>query len=351
VETTYRALPASSIPPVEIPALPVEEVSLLIRARPVGTSVVFEDTLAEIRLCPRNTTAIPFEIDFLRDSRKRELLYLVLDRIRKAIDEARFLDIDEEELNRRRTYLVYDVWEECTRDFLSIHFLGKTSLTKDAIDAMILEERELIQEEILDNIPFLSDLLQDLVLETGLTIDRTPYRASAPETIERAKILLQNFIHQVASAVMVVVLNHFSESETAKRELFRSEYLSAREIARARNELSWRYRREKYWDEPKWIFESKYRLFYYRNGAIGSSYIYAPRQEELSALSGIRWWVSIALETRDALSPRLRAFFSVTGKGVVYFLVQVIGRGIGLVIRGVLQGVGNTWQEVKGKKN
>jgi hypothetical protein len=148
----------------------------------------------------------------------------------------------------------------------------------------------------------------------------------------------------------VVVLNHFSESEAVKRELFRSQYLSSREIAKTRNELSWRYRRERYWDEPKWIFESKYRLFCYRNGAILPLYIYAPRQEELNRLSGIRWWVSIALETRDALSPRLRAFFSVTGKGVVYFLVQVIGRGIGLVIRGVLQGVGNTWQEVKGKK-
>jgi DNA-binding response OmpR family regulator len=347
VETTYQALPFLPVDPLAIPA---EEVSLLTRSRPLSTAVVFEDTLAEIRSCPRNTTDIPLEIDVLQDSRQRELLYLVLDNTRKAIDELRFLGIDEEELGRRQTFLVYDIWEESSRNFLSIHFLGKTSITKEAIDTMILEERELIQEEILDKIPFLSDLFGDLVLEKGLMIDRTPYRANAPETIERAEILLQNLIHHLANAVMVVVLNHFSESEAVKRELFRSQYLSSREIAKTRNELSWRYRRERYWDEPKWIFESKYRLFRYRNGAIVPLYIYAPRQEELNRLSGIRWWVSIALETRDALSPRLRAFFSVTGKGVVYFLVQVIGRGIGLVIRGVLQGVGNTWQEVKGKK-
>ncbi|MEG3439670.1 DUF3685 domain-containing protein [Pannus brasiliensis CCIBt3594] len=347
VETDYRVLPP---PPVETTAIPVEEVSLLTRSRPLGTSVVFEETLAEIRFSPRNTTGIPFEIDVLQDARKRELLYLVLDKTRKSIDEIRFLEIHEEELPGRLVFLTSEIWEESTRDFLSLHSLGTETRDRDSIDIFILEERELIQAEILEKIPFILDLFAYLVYEKWLTIERTEYRSNAPETIERAGILLQNFIHHIANAVMVVILNHFSESEKAKGELFRSEYFSPREIAKLRNELSWKYRRERYWEEPKLIFESKYRLFYYRNGIILTIYLYARRQEELNRLTGIRWFVSIALEARDALSPRLRAFFSVTGKAVVYFLVQVIGRAIGLVIRGVLQGVGNTWQEVKGKK-
>jgi hypothetical protein len=116
--------------------------------------------------------------------------------------------------------------------------------------------------------------------------------------------------------VTVIILNNFSESERVKQKLYRSEFLIARKLAKIRNELSWKYRRKKYWQEPKDIFESQYQLFHYSEGQIKSLAIYSPRQEELNSLTGIPWLVSIALELRDSLSPRLRAFFRVVGKGV-----------------------------------
>jgi hypothetical protein len=57
------------------------------------------------------------------------------------------------------------------------------------------------------------------------------------------------------------------------------------------------------------------------------------------------------LELRDALSPRLRSLVKFLGNGFVFLLTQVIGRAIGLVVRGILQGVGNTWQETRYGKN
>jgi hypothetical protein len=68
-------------------------------------------------------------------------------------------------------------------------------------------------------------------------------------------------------------------------------------------------------------------------------------------LTGWRWLVTIILETRDALSPQIRAIFSWLGQGVVYILTQVIGRGIGLIGKGIIQGVGGTWQDVRYGKN
>jgi hypothetical protein len=297
-----------------------------------------------------NKTNIAFEIDILQDSRKRELLYLILDEIRKTVDEMRYLQVSREELTSRLNLIILNIWKEVTQKFLEINALPSAKINQIKLNEIILEEREAIQTEILNKIPFTLDLFAYLLYENSLTIDGVEYRANAPETIARAEIILQNFIHNLANAVTVVILNNFSEYERVKQQLYRSEFLASRELAKVRNQLSWKYRRQQYWQEPKDIFESQYQLFHYVDGEIQSLAIYSPRQEELNSLTGIAWLVSIALELRDSLSPRLRAFFRVVGRGVVYLLIQVIGRGIGLVIRGVLQGVGNTWQEVKSKK-
>lgn len=79
--------------------------------------------------------------------------------------------------------------------------------------------------------------------------------------------------------------------------------------------------------------------------------IYAPRNDELATLSGIPFLVTLVLEARDAIAPRVRAAVSFLGRGVVYVLTEVIGRGIGLVGRGIVKGIGNALQEPKPKRS
>jgi hypothetical protein len=52
--------------------------------------------------------------------------------------------------------------------------------------------------------------------------------------------------------------------------------------------------------------------------------------------------VTLSLEARDALAPQLQAGLRRLGDLVVVVLTQVIGRAIGLVGRGVLQGLGRS---------
>jgi hypothetical protein len=93
-------------------------------------------------------------------------------------------------------------------------------------------------------------------------------------------------------------------------------------------------------EEPKAIFESRYPLFVLSDAGIKQTSIYAPRRQELEQLQGIPLAVTLAFETRDAISPRLRSTVAWAGKGVVYVLTQVIGRSIGLVVRGVFKALG-----------
>ena len=50
--------------------------------------------------------------------------------------------------------------------------------------------------------------------------------------------------------------------------------------------------------------------------------------------------MTLALEVRDALGPQLRSIVKGLGDLVVVLLTQVLGRAIGLVGRGIVQGMG-----------
>jgi hypothetical protein len=117
--------------------------------------------------------------------------------------------------------------------------------------------------------------------------------------------------------------------------------ISTREIERFRNNLSWKYRLNNYVTGATTIFESRYELFVLAPRGIAKISIYAPRSQELAQLTGIPLVVTLLLEFRDAIAPRLQSLLAFLGSGIVFILTQVIGRGLGLIGRGILQGIGS----------
>jgi len=95
------------------------------------------------------------------------------------------------------------------------------------------------------------------------------------------------------------------------------------------------------------MFESEYRLFALTPSGLQIHTVYAPRQAELATLSGVQYALTLALEARDAIAPRVRATLSLAGSTVVFVLTEIIGRGIGLIGRGIVKGVGSTWQDIR----
>ena len=68
------------------------------------------------------------------------------------------------------------------------------------------------------------------------------------------------------------------------------------------------------------------------------------RDAELRQLS---WWqqaITLVLETRDALAPQVELLINRLGSLTVLLLTRVLGRAIGLIGRGVLQGLGRGLQ-------
>ena len=215
----------------------------------------------------------------------------------------------------------------------------------------LLQDAVFVQTAILDKIPLVIDLFSYLLFQRPLVIDNASYPYCSPEAMERAEALLENLLIQLANGVVQPLLNRIADVEAIKQSFYDRHLLSTREIERFRNNLSWKYRLENYIGEPKAIFESRYELLVLASRGIAKISIYAPRGQELAQLDGIRLAVTLALETRDAIAPLLQGAVAFLGTGIVYVFTQVIGRAIGLIGRGILQGIGGSLPESKFGRN
>jgi DNA-binding NarL/FixJ family response regulator len=342
--STTSLVPQSS--PVDLPLPPprVDRLTTTDRAD-LDTQNLFDRIAAKLQSNLENLTTTPLEIDILRIEKKRELFYLILRKFEGLLEELRFSQVRIDQLSAKQDLILEDLWMAVTTDFLGRYYTESIDDREIELIPTLLQDVEIVRSEIIAKIPQSIELFNYLLFKLPLTIDNASFPAGSIAAEARASDLLENLTIQMANAVMQPVLNRFGNLESLKANFYDRRLLSSREIERFRNDLSWRYRIERYIGEPQAIFESQYRLFTFTTYGINRIAIYAPRPQELATLSGLPFAVTLTLELRDALSPRLRSATTFFGSSIVYLLTEIIGRGIGLIGRGIIKGVGNIWQE------
>lgn len=314
-------------------------------------SVLFDATVEKLNSGVKNLSGVMLEIEILQTEKRRDLLYIVLRKFEEILDELSFSQVRLEQLPQKRSQILLDLWQVSVIDFFGKYSTLSVDNKELELVEVLLGDALIIQNAIFDKIPLVTELLAHLLFKTPLMIDNVLYQVETPEALARLEILLHNLIIQVANAVMQPLLNNFADLEIIKQNLYDRSLISSREITRFRNNLSWKYRQLRLLNEPQAIFESRYELLVLSDTGIKKTSIYAPRRQDLEQLQGIQLAVTLAYEFRDAISPRLRATVGWIGSGVVYVLTQVIGKGIGLIVRGVIQGVGSSLQETRFGRN
>jgi DNA-binding NarL/FixJ family response regulator len=313
-------------------------------------SQIFQHILSDISLGLVNRTGIPLEIDILKGAKQQELLYLVLEHLVKLLRQLSQPN-NQDKFNTELEQIIASLWETIAVDFFFRNYDSSIPVDKEDIRQILQQDAIAVAENIFIHLYFLADLFTYLETEQPLLIDNVFYRAESPEAMARAEKLLQNLLTHVANGVMYAILNNFSDLEIFKYNLYHPDYRTSREIARFRNSLSWRYRQEKYWENPTNIFSSRYRLLVWQQRTIQTWFVYARRTEELEQLQGLPWLTTILLEIRDATAPLVRSVLALVGSGLIYILTQVIGRGIGLIGKGIIQGIGSTLQDSRYNNN
>lgn len=308
---------------------------------------VCEAVFRKLQYPLENSSDIPLEIDILRRDRARELLYTLLRDFEDLLDDLQKAQLPPGQVIDTVPNVLRDLWQKVTTDFFGRYYTPQDSGFEQPVATVLSRDAAAVQQTLLNHIPEVEGLLAHLLFEEALIVDGTPYMATTPEALRRSQLILENLLLQTACAVMQPLLNRFADVEALKKGLYQRRMMSSRDIARFRNDLSWRYRWDSLVNEPKAIFESQRRFFALSPNGIQVQWVYAPRKQELETLNGVPYALTLALEARDAISPRVRAVVALVGSSLVYMLTEVVGRGIGLVGRGVLKGIGSAWQETR----
>jgi Protein of unknown function (DUF3685) len=314
-------------------------------------TLVFERVFRKLQGLLDNTSDVPLESDILRDDKKRELLYLVLRKVEDALEYLRQARTLPGQLTEKSPLVLQDLWQATVTDFFGRYYTLQIDTLEQPVVPTLLTEAPVVQGAILDRLPLVPMLLGHLLFNESIVVDGSLYEAATPEAMARSQELLEHLVIQLANAVVQPMLNHFADVELMKKNLYHRRMMTSRDIERFRNDLSWRYRWDGLINEPRAIFESQHRLFGFTERGIQHQTIYAPRRAELEQLSGLQRAVTLVVEARDAIAPRFRSAVSLVGSGIVYVLTDVIGRGIGLIGRGILRGVGGAWRDPRYRRD
>ena len=314
-------------------------------------AALFDSLSTRLQSSLRNLTETPLEIDILKEEKKRELLYIILRKLEETLDDLRFSQVQSEQLTSQRSRILQDLWQAILSDFFGKYYTLNLSDRSVTVIEILQQGFAIVETAILDKIPLVSEVLTHLLFLSPLTIDDATYGVGTVEAMARVEILLQNLMIQMANAVMQPLLNQFGDVAEIKQSFYDKRLLPSREVERFRNQLSWKYRVEQWFSQPQAIFESRFNLLVIQEQGIVKTSIYAPRNDELAELSGVQYAVTLALEARDAIAPRLRSAASFLGSGLVYVLTEVLGRGLGLIGRGVVKGIGSALQDAKSTRS
>ncbi|ABB57832.1 DUF3685 domain-containing protein [Synechococcus elongatus] len=291
-----------------------------------------------------NLTGRPLELDILRSDRQRELLAIILRRLNDLIADLQFSQLSTEQIVEKLPQLRQDLWQQSLSDFYGRYRDLQLDSATIELSSRLSDEWTRLAPSLVARLHGDRQVLLTLVHGLPVMIDGTAYALEAPEAQARLQLLLENLLLRLANAIVQPLLNCFAEVTAIKQEFYDAQHLSNRELTRFRNQLNWADRWEQLLENPRSIYESQWPLLHFVADGIDRCQVYAPRDQELQQLSGVQQTITLVMEARDAIAPQVSGLIRWLGSGVVFVLTQLLGRGIGLVGRGVLQGIGNAWQ-------
>ncbi|MEB3211955.1 MAG: DUF3685 domain-containing protein, partial [Leptolyngbyaceae bacterium] len=253
--------------------------SAVIRAGVEAT--LFEGIAFKLQGHLRNVSDVPLEIDILREDKKRELLFTVVRKLHSRLDSLRQSKVTPRQISDGRSRILRDLWQSVADDFFGRYYAIQIEGLEVEVVTVLSDDAAIAQNAILDEIPYVSEFFAHLLFNDPLIVDSVTYVPGTPEAMVRAEKLLDHLVIQVANSVIQPLLNRLGDVEVIKQGFYDQNLMSSREMAKFRNNLSWRYRLERTVRDPINIFESRYQLFTIQGNGIKQTDIYAPRQAQL----------------------------------------------------------------------
>lgn len=192
------------------------------------------------------------------------------------------------------------------------------------------------------DLPDPTAMLTTLVEARPLLVEGKLLAPDEPQALLYLELLLANWLVRSAELISAEVLEVCAGWPELRRYLLRPDLLATRNLERLRNQLNAQQRWSSWIARPVRLYESRRPLYSLQGGVIETVDVTEPRDQELRRLGLLQQLVTLALEARDALAPQVQNLIRGLGDLLVVLLTQVVGRAIGLVGRGIAQGMGRS---------
>ena len=154
--------------------------------------------------------------------------------------------------------------------------------------------------------------------------------------------IISNWIIRNCNLLASEIFNICSTWPELRTVLINPELQSTRNFERFRNNINNYNRWHEYVYKPIYLYESKREYIDIIDNKFTRYFKNENREKELENLEWLQKQVTLLVEIRDALAPQLELAVKYIGKLFVTFLTKVVGKAIGLVGKGILQGLGRS---------
>ena len=287
-----------------------------------------------------NSTGRLLAIEGLHPDRRRELLLALLRQLDQVLQRLR---------SRQDGMAIAQAWDslqpELRQQALTALAGSYVQIPCDGelqpVVASLLSRADLTGAD--GELPDPTGMLAPLVADQPMLVNGLLLPADDPRAFLQLETLVSNWLVRTAELIGAELLDACGDWPELRRYLLRDPLLATRELDRLRNRLNTQLRWADWVERPIQLYESQRTLFQLRSGRIEPLLLTEPRDKELNQLG---WWqrqVALLLEARDALAPQVQALVRRIGDLAVILLTQVLGRAIGLVGRGIAQGMGRSF--------
>ena len=151
--------------------------------------------------------------------------------------------------------------------------------------------------------------------------------------------LIDNIVLEISNCVVYFGIIQFSSIFAFRQTLYRSKFLSLRNFERFKNNLNWQLIVKAHFQRTVNMYNNRCEIFILRTNGVYCRTIYANRSLELSSSTNIALLTLTFIELKDFVTSRLDEVIYLISKAVRFTLTSVFGQVIGLVWRGVIDGL------------
>jgi hypothetical protein len=276
-------------------------------------------------------------LDLLKDNAKKDLLYITLAKLENLFQSLVVKDnCTTKFLQKNGESIFIKLLSEICEDFLYQQYGRKFRINSRTLKNTIYTKQLLTDLEIIFQVPF--SVLVNPKNSKFRSVYYPVYTSASKQFIEA---LLDNLVIEVSNCLVFFIVVNFSYIYLFRQRIFRSKFLSLRNIERFKNNFIWQIRFKKQVLKPANIYENCYRIYILRTTGITMRLIYANRTAQIKSMQNSSLFIIAFIELRDFLNSRLDEITYVLSSGLRFILTSVLGRFVGLIWRGVIDGLKN----------